>query len=60
MVDAEQLAARQGTSESAVVREAVEAALFAEEFGAAIEAWRATGYDADALPADDDSPMTHL
>jgi hypothetical protein len=51
MVDADQLAAlaaRRGTSESAAVREAVEAALFAEEFGAAMEELRATGYGAEA------------
>ena len=50
MVDAEQLAAlaaRRGVSESAAVREAVAAALFAEEFGAAMEALRATGYGPD-------------
>ena len=59
MVDAEQvsaLAARRGTSESAAVREAVEAALFAEEFGAAMEALRATGYGADDRAAGIDPP----
>jgi len=59
MVDAEQvaaLAARRGTSESAAVREAVEAALFAEEFGAAMEALRATGYGTDDRDAGDDPP----
>lgn len=58
MVDAEQvaaLAARRGTSESAAVQEAVEMALFAEEFGAAMEGLRATGYGADAPAADDES-----
>lgn len=53
MVDAEQLAAlaaRQGTSESAAVREAVATALFAEEFAAAMENLRATGYGADDPP----------
>ncbi len=57
MVDAEQvaaLAARRGTSASAAVREAVEAALFAEEFGAAMEALRAVGYGADDRDAGDD------
>ncbi len=59
MVDADQiaaLAARRGTSESAAVRDAVETALFAEEFGAAMEALRATGYGA-ATQADDDDPF---
>ncbi|HEX5503476.1 MAG TPA: ribbon-helix-helix protein, CopG family [Thermomicrobiales bacterium] len=58
MVDAEQLAAlaaRRGVSESAAVREAVETALFAEEFGAAMEALRATGYGADEPAAGDKS-----
>lgn len=58
MVDAEQLAAlaaRRGVSESAAVREAVETALFAEEFGAAMEALRAAGYGADEPAAGADS-----
>ena len=61
MVDAEQLAAlaaRRGTSESAAVREAVEMALFAEEFGAALEGLRATGYGADAPVTADEPPGT--
>ncbi len=61
MVDAEQLAAlaaRLGTSESAAVREAVEAALFAEEFATAMTELRATGYGADERPARDGSPVT--
>ena len=56
MVDAEQLAAlaaRLGTSESAAVREAVQAALFAEEFAAAMAELRATGYGVDERPARD-------
>ncbi len=63
MVDAEQLAAlaaRRGASESAAVREAVEMALFAEEFGAALEGLRATGYGVDAPAADDDLPGTNV
>ena len=54
MVDAEQLAAlaaRLGTSESAAVREAVRAALFAEEFAAAMAGLRATCYGVDEPPA---------
>lgn len=50
MVDAAQvaeLAARRGISESAAVREAVEMALFAEEFALAMEELRATGYGMD-------------
>ena len=61
MVDAEQLAAlaeRRGTSESAAVRAVVSNALFAEEFAAAMEALRATGYGADAPRAGDDPPGT--
>lgn len=61
MVDAEQLAAlaaRRGVSESAAVREAVAAALFAEEFGAAMEALRATGYGPDEPAAGDDEPAS--
>ena len=61
MVDAEQLAAlaaRLGTSESAAVREAVEAALFAEEFAAAMTGLRATGYGADERPASEGSPVS--
>jgi len=57
MLDADQvaaLAARRATSESAAVREAVEAALFVEEFGAAMEALRATGYGTDDRGAWDD------
>jgi predicted DNA-binding protein len=59
MVDAEQLAAlaeRRGTTESAAVREVVANALFAEEFAAAMEALRATGYGSDTPEADDDRP----
>ena len=61
MVDAEQLAAlaaRRGTSESAAVREAVAAALFAEEFTAAMTELRATGYGADERPASDEPPVS--
>ena len=61
MVDAEQLAAlaaRRGTSESAAVREAVQAALFAEEFAAAMTELRATGYGADERPASDGPPVS--
>ena len=61
MVDAEQLAAlaaRRGTSESAAVREAVAAALFAEEFTAAMEELQATGYGADERPAGDEPPVS--
>ncbi len=61
MVDAEQLAAlaaRLGTSESAAVREAVEAALFAEEFAAAMTELQATGYGADERTASDGPPVS--
>ena len=61
MVDAEQLAAlaaRLGTSESAAVRQVVEAALFAEEFAAAMTELRATGYAADERPARDQPPVS--
>ena len=61
MVDAEQLAAlaaRLGTSESAAVRQVVEAALFAEEFAAAMTELRATGYGADERPARDEPPVS--
>src|ERR687886_212459 len=61
MVDAEQLAALAawlGTSESAAVREAVQAALFAEEFTAAMAELRATGYSADERPASDGPPVS--
>lgn len=60
MVGPEQPAApatRQGTSESATVREVVDAMRFVEEFAASMEALRATGYGAperaggDALSA---------
>ncbi len=47
MVDAEQLAnlaARRGLSESAVVREAIADALFADEFMIAMTVLRETGY----------------
>lgn len=58
MVDADQLAAlaaRRGTSESAAVREAVEAALFAEGSGAAMEELRATGFGAETQSSGVDS-----
>ena len=61
MVDAEQLAAlaaRRGTSESAAAREAVEAALFAEEFAAAMTELQATGYGVDEGPASDEPPVS--
>jgi hypothetical protein len=50
MVDAEQLAelaARRGLSESAAIREAIEAALFVDEFEAAMDALEASGYGRD-------------
>lgn len=62
MVDPAQLTAlatRRGISESAAVREAVAAALFAEEFGAALDALQATGYGAageTAQPATNHQP----
>jgi len=62
MVDAEQiaeLAARQGSSESAAVRAAVEAALFAEEFDAAMEALRASGYGTVNAWDDEDGPVVY-
>jgi predicted DNA-binding protein len=57
MVDAEQLAAlaaRRGTSESAAAREAIETALFAEEFEAAMDALEASGYGLDNLASSTD------
>ena len=54
MVDAEQLAAlaaKRGISESAAAREAIETALFAEEFEAAMDALEASGYGLDDLTA---------
>ena len=64
MVNAEQLAnlaARHGLSESAMVREAITDALFAEEFAVAMTALRETGYREDGagsgLP--DKGPAPH-
>jgi hypothetical protein len=62
MVDAEQiaeLAARQGTSESAAVRAAVDAALLAKEFDAAMEELRASGYGTVDAWDDEDGPVVY-
>jgi predicted DNA-binding protein len=62
MVDAEQLAELaypRGSSESAAVREAVENALFAEDFAAAMEQLRAVGYGTITAAEDDDGPVVY-
>ena len=62
MINAEQLAAlaeRRGTSESAAAREAIATALFAEEFDAAMEGLRATGYGTDVQISGDDAPVPY-